>query len=84
MLVAIAAAFDRSALEYGKHNLQPGVKPRVRMQQLAFVVYKACTLKDIILAQLQWPIMDCNEQGQTLIASHTGLDFCAMLILGSH
>ena len=48
MLVAIAAAFYRSALEYGKHKLQPGVKPRVRMQQLAFIVYKVRTLTDII------------------------------------
>ena len=44
MLVAIAAAFDNTLLEVGGFTLRGGAKPRVRMQQLAFVVYKVRTL----------------------------------------
>jgi len=44
MLVALAAAFDRCALQQGKFKLREGAKPHVRLQQLAFVVYKVCSL----------------------------------------
>lgn len=58
MLVALAAAFDKGALENGKYKLREGAKPRVRMQQLAFVVYKVRTLWYIFIVQLLCFIRD--------------------------
>ena len=40
MLVALATAFDCTKLEYDGLTLRKDAKPRVRMQQLAFAVYK--------------------------------------------
>ena len=36
----VATAFDRTKLEYDGLTLRKDAKPRVRMQQLAFAVYK--------------------------------------------
>ena len=40
----MAAAFDRPKLELDGLRLRADAKPRVRMQQLAFAVYKVRTL----------------------------------------
>ena len=43
ILVALAAAFDLSALEYDNRSLRVDAKPHVTMQQLTFVEYKVPT-----------------------------------------